>query len=121
MAGDLMMQCEICEEWYHFKCIGFIGTEDEASKVNFDCPQCEEFQDAAVIEERREKFKEFYIPGFVIEYSKKEEDENRKVSDESDDSEEEEHVMSESSSVQEENSAGESEADKSDGDDMEVE
>lgn len=39
-----MIECEICGEWYHFKCIGFIGTEVEAQNLEFHCMKCMKFQ-----------------------------------------------------------------------------
>ncbi|CAD8115312.1 unnamed protein product [Paramecium primaurelia] len=36
-----MMQCEICSEWYHLSCLGFIGSIEEAQKLLFYCFKCE--------------------------------------------------------------------------------
>ncbi len=39
-----MIECEICDEWYHYKCIGFIGTEADAQTLEFHCMKCMKFQ-----------------------------------------------------------------------------
>ena len=39
-----MIECEICGEWYHYKCIGFIGTEADAQTLEFHCMKCMKFQ-----------------------------------------------------------------------------
>lgn len=40
-----MFECEVCGEWYHFKCIGFIGTEEDAQVMEFTCMKCMKFED----------------------------------------------------------------------------
>lgn len=38
-----MMQCDVCNEWYHHACIGFIGTEEDAQDFDFHCMKCMKF------------------------------------------------------------------------------
>lgn len=39
-----MIECEICNEWYHFGCLGFIGEESEAQGMEFNCMKCMKFE-----------------------------------------------------------------------------
>lgn len=38
-----MFQCEVCGEWYHFRCVGFIGSEEDAREMQFACMKCMKF------------------------------------------------------------------------------
>ena len=40
-----MLECEVCGEWYHFKCLGFTGTEQDAQNMEFSCMKCMKFED----------------------------------------------------------------------------
>lgn len=60
-----MIECEVCSEWFHFKCIGFIGQEKDANNVEFNCYRCERYQKPEEIAERRLKYKAYYDPNFV--------------------------------------------------------
>ncbi|CAD8169898.1 unnamed protein product [Paramecium octaurelia] len=40
--NEEMMQCEICSEWYHLSCLGFLGSIEEAQKLLFYCFKCEQ-------------------------------------------------------------------------------
>lgn len=40
-----MFECEVCGEWYHFKCLGFIGSEEDAQTMEFTCMKCMKFED----------------------------------------------------------------------------
>ena len=35
-----MMECEVCYDWFHFSCIGYKGTIEEANKLDFKCKNC---------------------------------------------------------------------------------
>ncbi|CAD8207725.1 unnamed protein product [Paramecium pentaurelia] len=37
-----MMQCEICSEWYHLKCLGFLSSLEDAQNLYFYCFRCEQ-------------------------------------------------------------------------------
>ncbi|KAL4493484.1 hypothetical protein ABPG72_007492 [Tetrahymena utriculariae] len=39
--GEFMIQCQNCEEWFHFECIGYIGTDTEAENIDFCCNECD--------------------------------------------------------------------------------
>ena len=36
-----MLGCDQCDEWFHYTCIGFIGSSDDAAVVNFVCGTCQ--------------------------------------------------------------------------------
>eukprot|EP00828_Plagiopyla_frontata_P042835 TRINITY_DN651_c0_g1_i11.p1 TRINITY_DN651_c0_g1~~TRINITY_DN651_c0_g1_i11.p1 ORF type:complete len:261 (-),score=68.93 TRINITY_DN651_c0_g1_i11:24-806(-) len=40
VEGDKMMECELCNGWFHYDCIGFIGTEQQAQTLTFFCEKC---------------------------------------------------------------------------------
>ena len=49
-----MLECEKCEEWFHYNCFGFIGSELDASIIEFICPKCiskEKFETIKVLKE----------------------------------------------------------------------
>ncbi|KAL4445656.1 hypothetical protein ABPG74_006207 [Tetrahymena malaccensis] len=52
--GEFMIQCQNCEEWFHFECIGYIGTDTEAENIDFYCNECDvdgkQFQNREVYE-----------------------------------------------------------------------
>ena len=33
----IILECEKCEEWFHYECLGFLGTELDASIIDFIC------------------------------------------------------------------------------------
>ncbi|EAS02021.2 PHD zinc finger protein (macronuclear) [Tetrahymena thermophila SB210] len=59
--GDQMMECEKCQEWYHFECIGFKGTIDEADQLNFVCKFCDLKDDENQRQKRRQIYKDYFI------------------------------------------------------------
>ncbi|KAL4442844.1 hypothetical protein ABPG74_010733 [Tetrahymena malaccensis] len=59
--GDQMMECEKCQEWYHFECIGFKGTIDEADQLNFMCKFCDLKDTENERQKRRQIYKDFFI------------------------------------------------------------
>lgn len=46
IPGELMLECEVCSGWFHFKCIGFVGQEKDATNIEFNCYRCERYQPA---------------------------------------------------------------------------
>lgn len=32
--------CDKCENWFHYQCIGFIGSESSAQLMKFFCDNC---------------------------------------------------------------------------------
>jgi hypothetical protein len=41
-----MFECEVCNEWYHHDCIGFIGSELDARFLVFHCMKCLKYESA---------------------------------------------------------------------------
>ena len=37
---NVVLECDKCEEWFHYKCLGFAGTELDASLITFICHEC---------------------------------------------------------------------------------
>ena len=31
----------MCDDWFHFDCVDYIGTVEDAEEINFICPRCE--------------------------------------------------------------------------------
>ena len=43
--------CDFCDNWYHYSCIGFLGTEQDAQALKFVCDKCEKVLSKQEIEE----------------------------------------------------------------------
>lgn len=39
-----MFECEVCNEWYHHECIGFVGSEEDAQTLDFHCMKCLKYE-----------------------------------------------------------------------------
>jgi hypothetical protein len=53
-AGNYMIECEICKEWFHFKCVGIPITQYKTyEKTNYRCEECKK-----KTEEEQEEMKE---------------------------------------------------------------
>ena len=55
-----MMQCDVCNEWYHHACIGFVGNEEDAQELDFHCMKCMKFEPAETREARLEVGRRFF-------------------------------------------------------------
>ncbi|EAS03088.2 PHD zinc finger protein (macronuclear) [Tetrahymena thermophila SB210] len=57
--GEFMIQCQNCEEWFHFECIGYIGTDTEAEDIDFFCNECD--VDGKLFQSK-EEYERFFDP-----------------------------------------------------------
>ncbi|EGR27007.1 PHD-finger family protein, putative [Ichthyophthirius multifiliis] len=61
--GDQMMACEICNEWFHFKCLGYKGSIEEAEKIQFICTLCynkqDQIQQMKIFNEYKDSFENY--------------------------------------------------------------
>ena len=57
-----MLECEVCGEWYHFKCLGFVGSELDAQSMEFSCMKCMKFEDLNKKDERMQKIFGLFSP-----------------------------------------------------------
>ena len=57
---DDMIECDVCQEWYHHKCIGFIGSEEDAQNMEFHCMKCMKFESEEEKLSRIEKVRRFF-------------------------------------------------------------
>lgn len=55
-----MISCFVCEEWFHFKCIGFKGSIKDAEGVKFVCKSCDEHQNLQQRRNRRNDYSRFF-------------------------------------------------------------
>jgi len=55
-----MMCCLICEEWFHFKCIGFQGTIKDAENVKFVCKSCDFHENLQSRVNRRTNYQDLF-------------------------------------------------------------
>ena len=61
-----MIECEICNEWYHFGCLGFIGEESDAQGIQFKCMKCMKYEDDVQKDERLRKYKHLFREDSVL-------------------------------------------------------
>lgn len=59
--GENMMECEKCEEWFHFECIGYIGTSEEAEDINFVCSKCDRKDSTDNIKKRKNMYGDLFL------------------------------------------------------------
>ena len=57
---DNMMCCCICEEWFHFKCIGFKGGINDAENINFVCKACDLHESFMIRLKRRNNYNNLF-------------------------------------------------------------
>lgn len=55
-----MINCFACEEWFHFKCIGFKGSIKDAEGVKFVCKSCDYQQNLQERINRRNNYMKFF-------------------------------------------------------------
>ena len=55
-----MISCFVCEEWFHFKCIGFKGSIKDAEGVKFVCKSCDYHQNLQERINRRNNYMKFF-------------------------------------------------------------
>ena len=75
--GEKMIECDRCQDWLHFECVGYVGELDskETLDLKFVCPKCDENDE----EESRRLRKLEYEPIFKKYYQKKVEQQNEEV------------------------------------------
>ncbi|VUZ40752.1 unnamed protein product, partial [Hymenolepis diminuta] len=39
--SGFMLQCELCRDWFHKKCVGFSSKNVDISRLRYVCPHCE--------------------------------------------------------------------------------
>jgi len=61
-----MVECDVCGEWYHYRCLGSIGTEEDAQKMEFKCMKCMKFADKTFKDEHMSKFAQFFSPDSIL-------------------------------------------------------
>ena len=89
--GELMMNCEKCNDWLHFQCIGYLGEvgSKQTEELKFICPNCDE-KDG---EEEREIRKKEYDTLFSKYYKQNDNENNDKKEDKCEESEKKEDVF----------------------------
>ena len=61
-----MIECEICNEWYHFGCLGFIGQEADAQGIQFKCMKCMKYEDEAQKMERLDMYRHLFSSDSIM-------------------------------------------------------
>lgn len=61
-----MFECQVCGQWYHFKCLGFIGAEEDAQQMEFKCMKCMKFEDDIAKKQRLEKYSLLFSPDSIL-------------------------------------------------------
>lgn len=52
-----LLACEICDEWFHFDCVGYIGSMELAESLDFICKFCDSAEgDYGKSQERKKRF-----------------------------------------------------------------
>uniref|UniRef100_A0A5K3FRG7 JmjC domain-containing protein n=1 Tax=Mesocestoides corti TaxID=53468 RepID=A0A5K3FRG7_MESCO len=39
--SGLMLQCELCKDWFHTRCVGFLNKNYDYTRLRYTCPRCE--------------------------------------------------------------------------------